>query len=212
MNHPLMHDVGNTQQYSAAPHPPAPGHYGALPPAPPPGAPGQPPSPARRRWVMPAVVGGTAVVALIAGVTLGAAFGGSGASNSGTDNEGPVAIQSDPTGVAGGGAPSPAEVHAQDVSLCTSYAIINSAIPRPDRVGSDLLPAVTALKVALDDNPHASAPVRVAVTDIASVYQARVAEHGKVRARGLAEPPPYSLDAEKRAVDQVWNACGLDEE
>ena len=75
MNHPVMHDVGNTQQYSAAPHPPAPGHYGALPPAPHPGAPGQPPSPARRRWVMPAVVGGTAVVALIAGVTLGAVFG-----------------------------------------------------------------------------------------------------------------------------------------
>ena len=24
MNHPVMHDVGNTQQYSAAPHPPAP--------------------------------------------------------------------------------------------------------------------------------------------------------------------------------------------
>lgn len=211
MNHPVMHDVGNTQQYSAAPHPPAPGHYGALPPAPPPGAPGQPPSPARRRWVMPAVVGGTAVVALIAGVTLGAAFGGGGASNSG-NSEGPGAIQSDPTGVAGGGAPSPAEIHAQDVSLCTSYAIINTAIPTPDTTGSDLLPAVAALQNALAENPYASPPVRAAVTDMTSVYEARIAAHGKVRARGLAEPPPYTVEAHKAASAEVWAVCGLDEE
>ena len=209
MNHPVMHDVGNTQQYSAAPHPPAPGHYGALPPAPHPGAPGQPPSPARRRWVMPAVVGGTAVVALIAGVTLGAVFGGGGTSDSGTGTEAPVEIQRDPAGVAGGGAPSPAEVHAQDVSMCTSYAIINSAMVTPDKTGSDLLPTVTALQVALADNPDASAPVRVAVTDLASIYRARVAAHGNVRTRGLAEPPPYNMDAENAAVEQVWTVCGL---
>lgn len=87
---------------------------------------------------MPAVVGGTAVVALIAGVTLGAAFGGGGASDSG-NSEGPGATLSPTTGVAGGGAPSPAEIHAQDVSLCTNYAIINTAIPTPDTTGSDLL-------------------------------------------------------------------------
>ena len=212
MNHPVMHDVGNTQQYSAAPHPPAPGHYGALPPAPHPGTPGQPPSPARRRWVMPAMVGGTAVVALIAGVTLGAVFGGGGASDSGTGNEGPVAIQSDPTGVAGGGVPSPAEVHAQDVALCTSYAIINTAIPTPDTTGSDLLPAVAALQNALAENPYASPPVRAAVTDMTSVYEARIAAHGKVRARGLAEPPPYTVEAHKAASAEVWAVCGLDEE
>lgn len=212
MNHPVMHDVGNTQQYSAAPHPPAPGHYGALPAAPPPGAPGQPPSPARRRWVMPAVVGGTAVVALIAGVTLGAAFGGGGASDSG-NSEGPGATLSPTTGVAGGGgAPSPAEIHAQDVSLCTSYAIINTAIPTPDTTGSDLLPAVAALQNALAENPYASPPVRAAVTDMTSVYEARIAAHGKVRARGLAEPPPYTVEAHKAASAEVWAVCGLDEE
>lgn len=211
MNHPVMHDVGNTQQYSAAPHPPAPGHYGAVPPAPPPSAPGQPPSPARRRWVMSAVVGGTAVVALIAGVTLGAAFGGGGASDSG-NSEGPGAALSDTTGVAGGGAPSPAEVHAQDVALCTSYAIINTAIPTPDTTGSDLLPAVAALQNALAENPYASPPVRAAVTDMTSVYEARIAAHGKVRARGLAEPPPYTVEAHKAASAEVWAVCGLDEE
>lgn len=209
MNHPVMHGVDTTQQYGSAPPAPAPGQYGALPPTPPPGADWQPPSPQRRRWVVPALVGGTAVVALVAGVTLGAVFSGGG-NDSGASTAGPVV--SDPTGSTAGAPPSATEVHAQDVSLCTSYAIINSAIPRPDRVGSDLLPSVTALKVALAENPDASAPVRVAVTDIASVYEARVAEHGKVRTRGLAEPPPYTLDAEKAAVDQVWTVCGLDEE
>ena len=91
------------------------------------------------------------MVALIAGVTLGAAFGGGGASDSG-NSEGPSDL-SPTTGVAGGGAPSPAEIHAQDVSLCTSYAIINTAIPTPDTTGSDLLPAVAALQNALAENP-----------------------------------------------------------
>jgi len=209
MNHPVMHDMRTNQQYSAAPLPPAPGQYGALPPTPRPGEALPSASSRRRPWLIPAGVAGTAVVALIAGVTLGAVFASSG-SDSGARDAAPTAGL--PTNAPGGVTPSAAEVHAQDVSLCTSYAIINSAIPRPDRVGSDLLPAVTALKVALAENPDASAPVRVAVTDIASVYQARVAEHGKVRTRGLAEPPPYSLDAEKNAVDQVWTACGLDEE
>lgn len=181
---------------------PHPVMYGAPPPAPP----QPPPVPARRRWLVPALVGGTAVAALTIGALLGAVFtGGSGADTASPLTSQTAAPTADP-------APSAAEVHAQDVSLCTSYAVINSATPRPDLVGSDLLPTVTALKVALAENPHASADVREAVTNMTEVYYARVAEHGKVRTRGLAEPPPYSLEDQKEAVDRVWVVCGLDEE
>ena len=94
-------------------------------------------------------------------------------------------------------------MHAQDVSLCTSYAIINTAIPTPDTTGSGSVPAVAALQNALAENPHASPPVRAAVTDMTSVYEARIAAHGKVRARGLAEPPPQ-WRAHKAASAEVW--------
>lgn len=209
MNHPVMHGVDTTQQYGSAPSAPVPGHYGALPPTPPPGTPWQPKPARRRRWLVPAVVGGTAVVALVAGVTLGAVFGGDQAASE-SSSAGPVG--SDPASASAGGVPSPAEVHAQDVSLCTSYAIINTAIPTPDTSGADLLPAVAALKIALAENPSASAPVRAAVTDMASVYEARIASHGKVRTRGLAEPPPYTVEAHKAASAEAWSVCGLDEE
>lgn len=210
MNHPVMHGVDTTEQYGSAPPAPAPGQYGALPPTPPPGADWQPPPPQRRRrWVVPALVGGTAVVALVAGVTLGAVFSGGG-NDSGASTAGPAV--SEPANAPAGAPPSATEVHAQDVSLCTSYAIINTAIPTPDTSGSDLLPAVAALQTALAENPNASAPVRVAVTDMTSVYEARIAAHGGVRARGLAEPPLYTVEGHKAASAQVWAVCGLDEE
>ena len=209
MNHPVMHDMRTNQQYSSAPLPPAPGQYGALPPTPRPGEALPSASSRRRPWLIPAVVAGTAVVALIAGVTLGAVFASSG-SDSGASDAAPTAGL--PTNAPGGVTPSAAEVHAQDVSLCTSYAIINTAIPTPDTSGSDLLPAGAALQNALTENPNASPPVRAAVTDMTSVYEARIAAHGKVRARGLAEPPPYTVEAHKAASAEVWAVCGLDEE
>mgnify|MGYP007086569973 FL=1 len=167
------------------------------------------PTPPRRRWLVPAVVAVTAAAALGIGVALGAVLS-EGGSGSAADTTGAV-VTNESAADTVNSTPSAAEVHVQDVSLCTSYAIINSAMVTPDKVGSDLLPTVTALQVALADNPDASTPVRVAVTDLTSVYRARVAAHGNVRARGLAEPPPYSMDTENAAVEQVWTVCGLRE-
>lgn len=160
-----------------------------------------------RRWRTPAIVAGTAAVALLAGVAIGAVLNGDG-NDSGAFEAGSVVGEPDSPD----SAPAAAEVHAQDVGLCTSYTIINSAIPRPDQTGADLLPVVTALQNALDGNPHASASIRGAVADMASVYQARIGAYGKVRTRGLAEPPVYTVEAERAASDQVWSVCRLDEE
>ncbi|MFV8275829.1 hypothetical protein [Mycobacteroides abscessus] len=165
---------------------------GNYPPVPP------PPQPARRQgWVIALAV--TAVVGIGLGTVIGVLIG-----NGGDDAPKQETATSDAK-------PSEAEVHAQDIKLCTDYAIINTAIVTPDEKGSDLLPAVTALQVALTESPNASEPVREAISEMADVYRARIAAHGKVRTRGLAEPPTYSAETHKLASSRVWAVCGLDE-
>ena len=88
------------------------------------------------------------------------------------------------------------------------------ARPSPVRHGKslDILPAAAALENALADTPHASPSVRAAIADVVSVYYARIAAYGEVRARGLAEPPAHDLVNEQSAYDQVWSVCGLDKQ
>lgn len=169
----------------------------------------QPPPP-RRRWLTPAIMAGTAAVALGIGVALGVVFSDGGSSTV-ADTTG-AAVTSKSTADTVSAPPSAAEVHAQDVALCTRYAVVNTTQPRTDRRALDILPAATALENALADNPNASTPVRVAITDVVSVYYARIATYGEVRTRGLAEPPTHDLAKEQAAYDQVWAVCGLDEE
>ena len=171
MNHPVMHDVGNTQQYSAARILRRPAttvrcqqHLLLVR--------GQPLA-CTTRWVMPAVVGGTAVVALIAGVTLGAAFWWRRQSDSG-NSEGPGATLSPTTGVAGG-RHRPLR-YAQDVSCAPATPSSHGdSYPGHNRFGSVSCGCCIAERLA--ENPYASPPVRAAVTDMTSVA-ARIAAHG----------------------------------
>ena len=102
------------------------------------------------------------------------------------------------------------DTHAQDVALCTKYAVINSAMPRTDENAGDLLPAVAAMEIALAENPDASTPIRAAITDVVSAYYARMAAYAPVRTRGLAEPIPHDLETQRAAAHQAWTVCGLD--
>lgn len=165
------------------------------------------PIPPRRRWLTPAIVAGTAVVALSSGVALGSVFGSATAER--TDA---ASAATDSSADSTAAPPSPAEIHAQDVVLCTRYAVVNTTQPRTDRRALDILPAAAALENALADTPHASPSVRAAIADVVSVYYARIAAYGEVRARGLAEPPAHDLVNEQSAYDQVWSVCGLDKQ
>lgn len=169
------------------------------------------PTPARRRWLIPTVIAVTAAAALGIGVALGAILSDRG--NNSADDRTDLVVTNEPgTETASSTPPSATEVHAQDVALCTRYAVVNTTQPRTDRRALDILPAAAALENALTDNPHASASVRAAITDVVSVYYARIAAYGEVRARGLAEPPPHNVGDEQAAYDQVWSVCGLDEQ
>ncbi|OKH68313.1 hypothetical protein EB74_33610 [Mycobacterium sp. SWH-M5] len=110
----------------------------------------------------------------------------------------------------GSGAVNTGDTHAQDVGLCTRYAIINSAIPKPYDNAMDILPAAAALQTSMADYPGASEAVRQAISDVVSAYYARMAVFGDVRERGLADPPPDDKQAAQAAYDKAWEVCGLD--
>jgi hypothetical protein len=114
------------------------------------------------------------------------------------------------TGTPSSATASPDIVHEQDVKLCTSYAVMNTTIPRPYTSATDLLPAMTVLQEKLDTNPAASTEVRDAITGVVDVLYARVARYGEVRERGLAEPPVYDQATAQAAMDHAWQVCQLD--
>lgn len=145
----------------------------------------------RRRTVIAAVIAATA----LGGGAVGALLTGL------------IQHSAEPTVAAS--SPTAETVHAQDVKLCTAYAIINSATPKPDNKGIDLLPGATALQVAVDANPDASPEVRTAMTQVIDVFYARMASYAPVRIRGLAEPPGYDQGAAQAAYDRAWQVCEL---
>ena len=172
---------------------PAPGHFGA---------PTVPPKRPRRVGLI-AAIAATALISAGLGAAVGTVVTSSASSSDG-------ATQTvEPTNVAG--APATGDTHAQDVGLCTRYAIINGAMPTRDTKASDLLPGVAALESSLQEFPGASPEIREAVADMVSIYYARIAAYAPVRSRGLAEPPPHSAEAENAASDRVWQICGLDQ-
>lgn len=157
-----------------------------------------PSGPPRRWWA-------GAVVAVVAAAIGGGVVGGL-AVRATSDDAAPAALEpADPL-------PSAAEGHAQDIALCTVYAVATSSIPKPYSQGMDLLPAVTALRESLAENPAASPEVRTAIADAADALFARVGRSGDVRTRGLAVPPPYEQATAQAAYDRAWTTCGLDEE
>lgn len=182
--------------YPSGTHPQPGPHVGASPPPPP----WQPPPPARNRigWIV-AIVAITALLSAALGGILGATLN-SKTTASTTQNGAEEASSATAT-----------DRHAQDVALCTKYAIINSAIPKPYDNAMDLLPAAAGLQSALDENPQASAAVRTAISNVVSAYYARMAAFGEVRERGLAEPPPSSMEEAQSSYNEAWTTCGLDQ-
>ncbi len=103
-----------------------------------------------------------------------------------------------------------ADTHAQDVALCTRYAIVNASLPKRASTGVELLSAAAVLENALAANPGASSEISSALTAVVADYYGSAADTGKVRTRGLAEPPGYDLDQARAVYAQAWAVCGLD--
>lgn len=157
------------------------------------------------RWTRGKLAIASAVVASAA--VIGGLVGGFIVHRAGADN---TTSPGNPPAISSPAAPSAGDTHVQDVALCTSYAVINSAIPRPYESGADLLPAAAALQQAVAASPGASAEIRFAMTGVVDAFYSRIAEFGEVRRRGLAEPPAYSNEHVQTAYDRAWSVCQLD--
>jgi hypothetical protein len=98
--------------------------------------------------------------------------------------------------------------HAQDVTLCTTYALIKANIHDPIENGADVLPAIPPLRLALTENPDASPQIRNAISEAVAGFDAVLAKDAKPQ--GLSEPPAYDQAAVNAALDHVRQACGLE--
>ncbi len=168
---------------------------------------GPPPSAPPNRPGRGGLIAAIAATALIS-AGLGTAIGAIVIKSTSSADAAAQAVQ--PANVAG--APASGDTHAQDIAVCSKYAIINATIPNPDTRGMDLLPAAAALENALAENPHASESVQRAVRGVIDTFYSAMAGYGEVRPRGLAEvPPKYEPEVAGAAYQQAWTVCGLDQ-
>lgn len=98
--------------------------------------------------------------------------------------------------------------HVQDVTLCTTYALIKANMRHPIENGMDVLPAIAPLRLGLIENPDASPQIRDAISEAVAGFDAILARDAKPH--GLSEPPAYDQATVNAALDRVWQACGLD--
>lgn len=103
--------------------------------------------------------------------------------------------------------PAPAEsAHVQDVTLCTTYALIDASLHHP-LTGPDVLPAIAPLRLGLSENPDADPQIRDAITKVIEAYDAILAKDAQPH--GLSEPPAYGPSTVNAAFDRVAQVCRL---
>jgi hypothetical protein len=105
--------------------------------------------------------------------------------------------------------PTSEQIHDANVKLCTSYAISNAALPKPQKSALDVLPVVNAYQLAITANPDASPQIRDAIAAVVKQYAAQMAVFGEVRTRGYSQPPDFKVEDAQTAVDHVWDVCQL---
>lgn len=151
--------------------------------------------------------GGTAARLGLAAAILAAALGGGivGSLLTHRTNTAP-----DTTASAATGAPTPDAVHAQDVKLCTEYAFIVAAKPKPVTSSRDLVPGLAALRTSIAAYPDASADLRATLGDVADSYVAEMSNLENKTGKGLVEPPKYDQPAAQATRDRAWALCGLE--
>ncbi len=106
-------------------------------------------------------------------------------------------------------APTADEVHAQDIKLCTEYALTVAAKPNPVTSSREVLPALGALRTSIAAHPDASADLRAVLNDVADSYFAEISDFEQKGPQGLVAPPKYDEAASQATRDRAWALCGL---
>jgi hypothetical protein len=157
---------------------------------------GRRPTSGARRAGMAAGVSACVFATGLAGVLVGIHIGSAPA---------PAAVTSTtPTSVQ----PSPADVRAQTIDLCTRFAAGYAALPSPQHTAADVVPAANYIGDAVRDNPVADGGVRSAVAESLRLFREHAAVLSREPARGAVQPPTnWTAAAANAADDRVWSAC-----
>ncbi len=104
---------------------------------------------------------------------------------------------------------TPEYVRAQDVKLCTEYALIVAATPKPLTPDNGLIATTAAVRTSLAAHPDASENIRSALSDVIDSYFAVLSNDADEGPKGLVEPPKYDHATVQATYDRAWAICGL---
>jgi hypothetical protein len=177
-----------------------PGGPGAMPPAPPtPQMPQFYPAPAPRKrtgGLIAAVLGGAVVVALTAGA-VGGFIGNHLASSTSAQSPQPVMAL-----------PTAEETHVATVDLCTRFAAGYHAIPDAQNSAADVIPSLTYITQALNDDQAADSTIRNAIAESLKLARDQASKLTKEPARGAIQPATtWTVQAANTADQRVWDLC-----
>ena len=189
-----------TDQYTYPTHvatrPSAPGSY--TPPLPPLPQAYPPPQPRKGKGgLITAAIVGVAAIALTAG-GIGGLVGNHIAAGSAAQSSPPAASS----------APTSAQVHAATVDLCTRFAAGYHAMPSTQNTAADVIPSLTYITQALNDDQVADGTIRNALTESLKLARDQASKLTNEPARGAIQPSTTWTSAAANEADQrVWDLC-----
>lgn len=189
-----------TDQYTYPAHvatrPSAPGSY--MPPLPPLPQAYPPPQPRKGKGgLITAAIVGAAAIALTAGGIGGLV---------GNHIAGGSAAQSAPPAAAS--APTAEQVHAATVDLCTRFAAGYHAMPSAQNTAADVIPSLTYITQALNDDQVADGTIRNALTESLKLARDQASKLTNEPARGAIQPSTtWTAAAANQADQRVWDLC-----
>ncbi|MCV7224793.1 hypothetical protein [Mycolicibacterium komossense] len=92
--------------------------------------------------------------------------------------------------------------------MCTRFATAYAAIPTPQNIAADVVPAANYIADALRDNAIADSGVRAAIAKSLQQLRDQGAALSRQPARGAVQPPTdWTAAPANAADDQVWSSC-----
>jgi hypothetical protein len=100
------------------------------------------------------------------------------------------------------------QVHAATVDLCTRFAAGYHAMPSAQNTAADVIPSLTYITQALNDDLAADGTIRNALTESLKLARDQASKLTNEPARGAIQPSTSWTAAAANAADQkVWDLC-----
>jgi len=101
------------------------------------------------------------------------------------------------------------DVRAADIKLCTEYALVIAATPKPLTAENGLVATMAAVRTSLAAHPEASSDLQAVLNDVVEGFFATLSDDVNNELKGLVEPPEYDKGAVQATYDRAWARCGF---